>query len=96
MCYICRTLTPGPGTMATAPLRKSGGSVTVTIPPVYLKETGLTVGSVVSLEVKGDKLTISPARNRVTLADIVAAAPKKAAKMRAAGWDEMAPAGNEA
>lgn len=82
--------------MASAPLRKSGGSVTVTVPPLYLKETGLTVGSVVTLVVKGDKLMISPARKKVTLADIIAAAPKNASKLRARGWDEMPPAGREA
>jgi antitoxin component of MazEF toxin-antitoxin module len=69
--------------MANVPLRKSGGSVTVTVPPLYLKQTGLTAGSVVSLDVKGDKLTITPARRKVTLADIIEAAPKDASKMRA-------------
>ena len=82
--------------MPTAPLRKAGGSVTVTLPPAYLKEAGLSAGSVVNLEVKGDKLLITPAQKRVTLGDIIAAAPKGAAKMRAEGWDEMAPAGKEA
>ena len=82
--------------MATAPLRKSGGSVTVTVPPLYLKETGLTAGSVVNLEMAGNKLTISPARKKITLRDILAAAPRNASKMRVRGWDEMPPVGNEA
>lgn len=82
--------------MATVPLRKSGGSVTVTVPPLYLKETGVTAGSVVELEVRGDKLTLWPARKKVTLQDILDAAPKSASKMRAQGWDEMPPVGNEA
>jgi antitoxin component of MazEF toxin-antitoxin module len=81
--------------MATTPLRKAGGSVTVTIPPAYLKGTGLSAGSVVNVEVKGDKLTITPARKRVSLSDILAAAPKNAGKLRAPGWDEMRPAGKE-
>ncbi|HZP11944.1 MAG TPA: AbrB/MazE/SpoVT family DNA-binding domain-containing protein [Nevskiaceae bacterium] len=81
--------------MPTAPLRKAGGSVTVTVPPIYLKENGLSVGSVVNLEVKGERLTISPARKRVTLADIISAAPKNAASMRAPGWDELKQAGKE-
>ncbi|MGH8456767.1 MAG: AbrB/MazE/SpoVT family DNA-binding domain-containing protein [Stenotrophobium sp.] len=82
--------------MTTAPLRKSGGSVTVTVPPLYLKKTGLAAGSAVTLDVRGDKLTISPARKKIMLADIIAQAPKDAAKMRAPGWDELPPAGREA
>lgn len=81
--------------MASAPLRKSGGSVTVTIPPAYLKDTGLGVGSVVDLVVTGEKLTISPTRKRLTLSDILASAPKDAHKMRARGWETMKPAGRE-
>lgn len=81
--------------MANAALRKAGGSVTVTIPPTYLKEAGLTAGSIVNLEVSGEKLMISPARKRVSLADIIAEAPKDAARIRAPGWDGMRPAGKE-
>lgn len=82
--------------MSTASLRKAGGSVMVTVPPLYLKQHGLTVGSVVELEIKGDKLTITPGRKKVTMGDILAAAPRNAKKLRAEGWDELPPAGNEA
>ncbi|MEO6065767.1 MAG: AbrB/MazE/SpoVT family DNA-binding domain-containing protein [Lysobacterales bacterium] len=82
--------------MSNAPLRKSGGSVTVTLPPAYLRDTGLAVGSVVKLDVKGEKLTITPARKRVTLAEIIASAPKDAPMLRVPDWDKMQPAGNEA
>ena len=81
--------------MATASLRKAGGSVMVTVPPLYLKQHGLTVGSTVELEVKGDKLTITPGKKKLMLADILAAAPKDSRKLRAEGWDELPPAGNE-
>jgi len=67
----------------------------VTLPPAYLKETGLTVGATVDLEIKGDKLMVSPAKKRVTLQDILKAAPKDAAKLRVPGWDELRPAGKE-
>jgi len=53
--------------MAIASLRKAGGSVMVTVPPLYLKEHGLTVGSTVELEVKGDKLTITPGKKKLIL-----------------------------
>ena len=82
--------------MATASLRKAGGSVMVTVPPLYLKQHGLTVGSTVELEVKGDKLTITPGKKKLMLADILAAAPKDSRKLREEGWDEMPSVGNEA
>lgn len=81
--------------MSTAPLRKAGGSVTVTIPPAYLRDAGLGAGSVVCLEIVGDKLTISPAQRRVSLQDIVASAPQDAKSLRSPGWDVMKPVGNE-
>jgi len=82
--------------MAIASLRKAGGSVMVTVPPTYLKQHGLTVGSTVEVEVKGNKLTITPGKKKLMLADILAAAPKDSRKLRVEGWDEMPPAGNEA
>jgi antitoxin component of MazEF toxin-antitoxin module len=81
--------------MATTSLRRAGGSVTVVVPPAYLKQTGLTVGSAVELSVAGDRLMIRPAGRKLTLRDILAAAPKDARKQRVAGWDEMADVGRE-
>jgi len=68
----------------------------VTIPPAYLKKTGLTVGSAVEVSASGDKLIIAPAKSKITLADILKAAPRDARKLRAEGWDELPAAGNEA
>jgi antitoxin component of MazEF toxin-antitoxin module len=77
-------------------LRKAGGSVMVAIPPAFLKATGRTVGSAVDVRVQGDKLVISPAKSKVTLTDILKAAPKDVRQWRADGWDEMLAAGDEA
>jgi antitoxin ChpS len=77
-------------------LRKAGGSVMVRIPPAYLKQNGLTAGSAVEVEEHGGKLVITPAKTRVTLADILKAAPKNARTLRVEGWDDMTPVGNEA
>ncbi len=82
--------------MSRYSLRKAGGSVMVTIPPAYLKKTGLTVGSAVEVSASGDKLIIAPAKSKITLADILKAAPRDARKLRAVGWDELPAAGNEA
>lgn len=68
----------------------------VTIPPVYLKDNGLRVGQIVELQISGDALTIKPAaKKRVTLAEIIEGSPKKAARLRAEGWDDLPPAGRE-
>lgn len=82
--------------MSRYALRRAGGSVMVTIPPAFLKRTGLAAGSAVEVNATGDKLVITPAKARITLADILKAAPKDAHKLRAEGWDEMPATGNEA
>lgn len=82
--------------MPTATLRRAGGSVMVTVPPMYLKDNDLSVGQLVSVEVSGETLTIKPAtKKRITLQEIIAGTPKKVAAVRARGWDEMPAAGNE-
>jgi antitoxin ChpS len=78
-----------------ATLRKAGGSVMVTVPPAYLKKHHLTAGSVVEVEIKGDELRMRPGARKLTLSDILEAAPKNARKLRARGWDEMGTVGNE-
>lgn len=82
--------------MSSAALRKAGGSVMVTVPPAYLKQHGLAAGSVVELKVSGRQLVVTPGKKKLTLAEILAAAPKNARRQRAAGWDAMPAAGNEA
>lgn len=82
--------------MSNAALRKAGGSVMVTLPPTYLKQHGLTAGSVVDLKVSGRQLVVTPGKKKITLADILAAAPRNARTQRAECWDELSPAGNEA
>lgn len=81
--------------MTTTSLRRAGGSVTVVVPPTYLKQAGLAVGASVELSVAGDRLTIRPAGRKLTLQAILKAAPKNARTLRAPGWDEMADAGRE-
>lgn len=82
--------------MSSAALRKAGGSVMVTLPPAYLKQHGLTAGSVVELKVSGRQLVVTPGAKKLTLADILSAAPRNARRLRAPDWDEMPAAGNEA
>jgi len=78
-----------------ATLRKAGGSVMVTVPPPFLKKHRLSAGSTVEVEIKGDELRVRPGAKKLTLSDILKAAPRTARSQRAPGWDEMSPAGNE-
>jgi antitoxin ChpS len=79
--------------MLTATLRRSGGSLIVTIPQVYAEQNHLQAGSLVSIEINGDELKLKPGRQRRTLAELLAATPP--GLCRAEGWDEMPAVGNE-
>ena len=79
--------------MFTAALRRSGGSLIVTIPQAYVEQNHLDAGSRVALEISGDELKLKPAKQRPTLSELLAATPIGAE--RVAGWDEMPAVGNE-
>lgn len=57
-----------------ATLRRTGGSITLSIPKAVAKALAVDAGSVVELEVQGRTLSVTPARR--TLADRLAASPK--------------------
>lgn len=79
----------------TATLRRSGGSVILSIPKVIVDPLAVDAGSVVELTMSGRSLSVTPARR--TLADRLAASPKSpAAWQRDAEWLEDAPQGREA
>lgn len=79
--------------MLTAALRRSGGSLIVTVPQSYVEQNHLDAGSRVLLEINGDELKLKPGRQRPKLAELLAATPE--GLCRAEGWDEMTSAGNE-
>ncbi|MDX8399618.1 MAG: AbrB/MazE/SpoVT family DNA-binding domain-containing protein [Gallionellaceae bacterium] len=79
--------------MFTAALRRSGGSLIVTIPQAYVEQNHLDAGSRVALEILGDELKLKPARLRPSLAQLLAATHEVVE--RVPGWDEMPAAGNE-
>lgn len=79
----------------TATLRRSGGSVILSIPKVIVDSLAVDAGSVVELSMSGRSLSVTPARR--TLADRLAASPKSpAAWQRDGEWLEDAPQGREA
>ncbi len=79
--------------MLMASLRRSGGSLIVTIPQSYIEQNQLEAGAVLSVEISGAELRLKPARPRRRLTELLAATPK--GLQRVAGWDELPPVGNE-
>ena len=79
--------------MLNASLRRSGGSLIMTIPPSYVEQNHLDAGSRVFVEINGAELKVKPGRRRPKLAELLAATPENLA--RVAGWDEMPDVGAE-
>lgn len=79
--------------MFTSSLRRSGGSLIITIPQSYVEQNMLKAGSLVSLEIAGEELRLRPARKRKTLTELLAATPE--GLHRVEGWDDMPLAGGE-
>lgn len=79
----------------TAILRRSGGSVILSIPKTIVESLAVDAGSVVELSLSGRSLSVTPARR--TLAERLAVSPKSpAAWPRDNEWLEDAPQGREA
>lgn len=79
--------------MFTSSLRRSGGSLIITIPQNYVEQNMLKAGSLVSLEIAGEELRLRPARKRKKLVELLAATPE--GLHRVEGWDDMPLAGGE-
>ena len=79
--------------MLTSSLRRSGGSLIMTIPQAYVEQNMLKAGSLIAVEVAGDELRLKPARKRKTLSELLAATPE--GLHRIGDWDEMPQSGGE-
>ena len=79
--------------MFTSSLRRSGGSLIMTIPQAYVEQNMLKAGSVVAVEIAGAELRLKPTRKRKTLSELLAATPE--GPHRIEGWDAMPPVGRE-
>ena len=79
--------------MLTASLRRSGGSLILTIPQSYVEQNHLVAGSKMSIEIQGAELKVKPGRQRLKLADLLAATPDDVPRL--AGWDDMPSVGPE-
>ena len=79
--------------MLNAALRRSGGSLILTIPPAYIEQNHLDAGSRLHVEISGAQLLLRASPSKPKLADLLNATPLGA--QRVAGWDELAGAGAE-
>ena len=79
--------------MLNASLRRSGGSLIMTIPAVWAEQNGLDAGSPVAVEVAGRALTLRAPQARPSLEALLAQTPR--GLQRAKAWDAMTPAGRE-
>ena len=78
----------------TATLRRSGGSIILSIPKTIVDSLAVDAGSVVELALNGRSLSVTPARR--TLADRLAASPTSPARWsREESWLEEGPQGRE-
>ncbi len=79
--------------MLTAALRRSGGSLIVTIPQAYVEQNHLEAGIRLAVEITGTELCLRPLRHRRTLAELLAATPQGLHRVEA--WDELPTVGTE-
>ena len=79
--------------MISASLRRSGGSLILTIPQSYAEQNHLEAGSKVALEISGVELRVKPMRVRKTLEELLAATPE--GLHRVENWDQLPAVGTE-
>lgn len=75
-------------------LRKSGGSLVMTVPKAFVEQNGLGEGSQVELQLLGKTMTVeAPTRPRYKLANLMAEMPKGLPRVE--GWDALPSVGLE-
>jgi len=79
--------------MTTAVLRRSGGSLIMTIPPAYAEQNHLAAGAAVEVTITGPCLQVV-ARPRFDAATLLAETPPDL--LHLPEWDAMPPVGLEA
>ena len=77
--------------MLSASLRRSGGSLIMTIPQSYVEQNQLEAGSRMCVEINGAELKIKPGRQRPKLSDLLAATPEGLCRVE--DWDQMLASG---
>ena len=82
--------------MTTATLRRSGGSLIMTIPSTYAEQNHLSAGDCVEVIVEGTRMTVEPKRHirkRYNIEELLAETPEEF--LRLPEWENMPLAGEE-
>jgi antitoxin ChpS len=79
--------------MLNASLRRSGGSLILTIPQSYVEQNNLHAGSKLALEITGTELKLKPTSTRKTLDELLNATPEGLHRIE--NWDELPATGTE-
>ena len=80
--------------MSIITVRKSGGSLIMTIPQAYTEQNQIEAGAELAVEIVGESLTVKPAKKKkYSLDQLIAETPD--GLHRVEGWLEMKPVGNE-
>ena len=81
--------------MLNASLRRSGGSLIMTIPQSYVEQNHLDAGSRVLVEINGAELRVKPGRSRPALSALLTATPSDSTLSHAENWENMPSVGGE-
>jgi antitoxin component of MazEF toxin-antitoxin module len=83
--------------MATATLRRSGGSLIMTIPSAYAEQNHLNAGDSVEVTIEGERMTIEPQKRRPCqrygVEALIAETPEEL--FHNPEWEDMPPVGKE-
>lgn len=83
--------------MATATLRRSGGSLIMTIPSAYAEQNHLSAGDSVEVTIEGSRMTVEPQKQRVRkrydVEELIANTPEEL--FRNEEWEDLPPSGKE-
>lgn len=82
--------------MTTATLRRSGGSLIMTIPTTFVEQNHLSAGDSVDVNIDGARMTVEPkrrTRKRYTLEQLLAEMPEGLPRLPE--WENMPPVGKE-
>lgn len=79
--------------MTTATLRRSGGSLIMTIPSAFAEQNHLSAGDMVDVNIEGPSMVVSALRRkRYNVEELLAQTPPEFLKPV---WDDMPPVGQE-
>jgi antitoxin component of MazEF toxin-antitoxin module len=83
--------------MTQIAIRQSGGANIITLPKVILRTLALNTGSSLDLAVEGNKIILTPVKERLTLEEVLQGSPQAALRLTEEdqSWLNGLPVGKE-